>query len=67
MPIRLSENIKSTVIQQWLAGHQRDKIALHCGISAGAVTNLIQEWSTGLGDDIVDQLRDLSVILRKVA
>jgi hypothetical protein len=66
MPIRLSENIKSTVIQQWLAGHQRDKIALHCGISAGAVTNLIQEWSTSLGDDIADQLRDLSVILRKV-
>jgi glutamate mutase epsilon subunit len=47
MPIRLSENIKSTVIQQWLAGHPRDKIALHCGISTGAVTNLIQEWSLG--------------------
>lgn len=66
MPIRLSENIKSTVIQRWLAGHQRDKIALDCGISAGAVTNVIDEWSTGLGYDIAGQLRDLSVILRKV-
>lgn len=66
MPTRLGNNMKSEVIRQWLAGHQRDKIALDCDISAGAVTNVIQEWSTGLGDRIAAQLRDLSVILRKV-
>jgi hypothetical protein len=32
---RLPDNIRSAVIQQWLAGHPRDKIAFDCGISAG--------------------------------
>lgn len=38
MPYRLRDNIKTPVIQQWLAGHPWDKIANDCGISTGAVS-----------------------------
>jgi hypothetical protein len=38
MPSKLPDNIKSLVIQQWLKGEQRDKIAADNGLSAGAVT-----------------------------
>jgi len=37
MPSKLPDNLKSLVIQQWLAGIQRDKIAVDNGLSAGAV------------------------------
>jgi hypothetical protein len=38
MPTRISENIKSAVIEQWLVGDQRDKIVVNNTLSAGAVT-----------------------------
>jgi hypothetical protein len=38
MPTKLPVDIKSLVIQQWLTGDQRDKIAADAGISDGAVT-----------------------------
>jgi DNA-directed RNA polymerase specialized sigma24 family protein len=44
MPDRLPDNVKTPVIQQWLAGHARDKIAIDCGISTGAVSNIVNEW-----------------------
>jgi hypothetical protein len=60
MPTKLSDNIKSLMIQQWLAGHERDKIAFDCSNSAGSVTNIVDEWRITLGSYAADQLRDLS-------
>lgn len=65
MPSKLPENIKSRVIQQWLAGAQRDKIAVDNGISAGAVTSMVNEWRRALGSYESDELRELAVTLRK--
>ena len=48
MPYRLPDNVKTPVIQQWLAGHTRDKIANDCGISTGAVSNMVNEWKMAL-------------------
>jgi hypothetical protein len=48
MPSKLPDNIKSNVIQQWLAGRARDKIAFDCGISTGAVSNITNEWKMAL-------------------
>ena len=59
-------SIKSQVIQQWLAGYQRDKIAFDSGISAGAVTNIVNEWRIAMGSYTADALRDLAVTLRKI-
>jgi hypothetical protein len=40
MPYRRADNVKTPVIQQWLDGRPRDKIATDCGISTGAVSNM---------------------------
>jgi cell division protein FtsB len=66
MPSRLPDNIKSLVIQQWLKGEQRDKIAVDNGLSAGAVTNIVNEWRQALGFSIVDALRELALTLKRI-
>src|SRR5690348_3773196 len=57
--------MKSVVIGQWFEGVQRDKIAANNGLSAGAVTNVVNEWRRGVGDDVIDNLRQLGEVLRK--
>jgi hypothetical protein len=66
LPTKLPDNIKSTVIQQWLTGAQRDKIAVDNGISAGAVTSMVNEWRRAVGSYVSDELRELAVTLRKI-
>jgi hypothetical protein len=66
MPTKLPDRIKSLVIRQWLQGVQRDLIAANNGLSAGAVTNIVNEWRRGLDFAIVDDLRELGVTFRKV-
>jgi DNA-binding transcriptional MerR regulator len=66
MPSRLADNLKSLVIQDWLSGKQRDRIAGDNGLSAGAVTNIVNEWRLGLGFSAADGLRDLAVTLKRV-
>jgi hypothetical protein len=66
MPSRLPSNIASQVIQQWLKGEQRDKIAGDNGLSGGAVTNIINDWRQSLGFSSADELRDLATAMRKI-
>lgn len=66
MPTKLPNNLKSLVIQEWLKGIQRDKIAGDNGLSPGAVTNFVNEWRGALGFSAADDLRELAVTLRKI-
>jgi cell division protein FtsB len=66
MPSKLPDNLKSLVIQDWLSGKQRDKIAGDNGLSAGAVTNMVNEWRQALGFSTTDGLRELAVTLKKI-
>src|ERR1051325_1882289 len=66
MSSKLPAHTKSLVIQQWLEGVPRDLIAANNGLSAGAVTNVVNEWRRGLGSAIIDDLRELGVTFRKV-
>ena len=66
MPSKLPDNLKSLVIQDWLSGKQRDKIAVDNGLSAGAVTNTVNEWRLALGFSAADGLRELAVTLKKI-
>ena len=66
MPTKLPENIKSAVIQQWLQGRARDLIAVDTGLSAGAVTNIINQWRRGLSYPLADELRELAVTFKKI-
>ena len=66
MPAKLPDNFKSLVIQGWLNGTQRDKIAGDNGLSAGAVTNIVDEWRLALGFSATTELRELAVTLKKI-
>jgi hypothetical protein len=66
MPVKLPESLKSGVIQQWLKGVERDRIALGHGLSAGAVTNIVNEWRQAIDFPAADELRELAVTLKKI-
>ena len=66
MPARISDAVKSTVIQQWLEGIARDTIAANNDLSGGGVTNIISQWKQGLGSSVSDDLRELAVALKKI-
>ena len=55
VPTKLPNDLKSLVIQEWLKGVQRDKIAGDSGLSAGAVTNIVNEWRDALGFSAADE------------
>jgi hypothetical protein len=65
MPFRTGDDIKSGVIYEWLRGSSRDKIAELYNISTGGVTNIINEWRSNIGAYIADDLRELSISLKK--
>ena len=66
LPAKLPENTKSAVIQQWLKGSARDLIAVDTGLSAGAVTNIINQWRRGMSYPLADDLRELAVTFKKI-
>ena len=54
------------MIQQWLEGKSRDVIAAENGLSAGAVTNIVNEWRQALELGAAVELRDLAITLKKI-
>jgi hypothetical protein len=66
MPIKVPEPIKSGVVQQWLKGVERDKIAFALGLSTGAVTNIVNEWKQAIDIPVADELRELAIALKKI-
>lgn len=66
MPAKLPESLKSGVVQQWLKGLERDKIASEHGLSGGAVTNIVNEWRQAMDFPVADELRELAVTLKKI-
>ena len=65
MPSATGSDVKSGVIYEWLRGNSRDKIAEIYNISTGGVTNIINEWRNNIGAYIAEDLRELSVSLKK--
>jgi hypothetical protein len=44
MPAAIDAQVKKQVINQWLSGDSRDRIAANNGIGAGTVSNIVNEW-----------------------
>ena len=65
MPVYIPSDIRLGVIYEWLRGNSRDKIAAIYNISTGAVTNIINEWRNNIGAYIAEDLRELSLSLKK--
>ena len=65
MPVYIPSDIRLGVIYEWLRGNSRDKIATKYLVSTGAVTNIINEWRNNIGAYIAEDLRELSLSLKK--
>jgi hypothetical protein len=65
MPFGTGHDVKSGVICEWLRGSSRDKIAGIYNISTGGVTNIINEWRNNIGAYVAEDLRELSISLKK--
>jgi hypothetical protein len=61
----IPQTLKSIVIQLYLQAFSRNEIASRTRISQGAVSNIIAAWKTGLGYPLADDLRELSMILKR--
>src|SRR5438132_12981864 len=65
MPPAIDPLIKKEVINQWLSGYTRDRIAANNHIGAGTVTNIINEWKKGVENSDYDSVRELAVYSKK--
>ena len=65
MPLRIPGDVRAAVIRDWLNGKPRDTIARDNSLSAGSVTNIINDWRNDLTHPVADALRELGIMLRK--
>jgi len=65
MRLPTSEHIKSLVIDAWIRGKTRDKIAPEFNISTGTVSNIIEQWKNRIGGFDANNLRELGLALKK--
>ena len=61
MPAAIHSQVKKQVVNQWLAGDSRDKIAADNHIGAGTVSNIINEWKKGVQDSDFESVRELAI------
>jgi 5'-3' exonuclease len=65
MPAAIDTQVKKQVVDQWLSGDSRDRIAADNGIGAGTVSNIINEWKKGVKDLEYESVRELTVSIKK--
>jgi hypothetical protein len=65
MPSTIDSQVKKHVINQWLSGDSRDRIAADYHIGAGTVSNIINEWKKGVQDSDYESVRELAVYSKK--
>jgi hypothetical protein len=66
MPPVIEAFIKTKVIQQWLSGEPRDKIASDLQIGAGTVSSIVSDFKQDLqNSEDLDSVRELAVEAKK--
>jgi hypothetical protein len=65
MPSAINASIKRKVIQQWLSGIPRSKIAIDSNIGEGTVSGIVSEFKIGLDDSEFDSARELALAAKK--
>jgi len=58
MPAPINETIKRRVIQQWLSGEARAKIAIDNNVGEGTVSSIINYFKVGLDNSEFDSARE---------
>src|SRR5919197_2451056 len=65
MPASIEASIKTRVIQQWLSGDPRPKIALDNDIGEGTVGSIINYFKIGLDSGEFDSAREIALAAKK--
>ena len=65
MPAPIDEIVKRRVIQQWLSGESRDKIAIDNNIGEGTVSGIVIDFKIGLDNSEFDSARELALAAKK--
>src|ERR671931_666728 len=65
MPASIEPSIKTRVIQQWLSGDPRPKIALDNDIGEGTVGSIINYFKIGLDSGEFDSAREIALAAKK--
>jgi len=64
MPASIHPDIKNEVINEWLAGMPRDRIAKQKTIGTGTVSLIVRDWRQGLFDKDIEPVRELTKQIR---
>jgi hypothetical protein len=65
MPAPINEIVKRRVIQQWLSGEARAKIAIDNNVGEGTVSGIVSEFKISLDAAEFDSARELALQVRK--
>jgi hypothetical protein len=65
MPAPIHEIVKRRVVQQWLSGEPRDKIAIDNNIGEGTVSGVVSDFKIGLDNSEFDSARELALEVKK--
>jgi DNA-binding NarL/FixJ family response regulator len=62
MPTAIDEIIKRRVIEQWINGFPRDRIASDLQIGSGTVSNIVSDFKNKLQGSDIDSVRELAAV-----
>src|ERR671930_650852 len=65
MPAPINETVKRQVVQQWLSGEARAKIATDNNVGEGTVSGIVSEFKIGLDAAEFDSSRELALAVKK--
>jgi hypothetical protein len=65
MPAAINDQIRKQVIQQWVGGNTRDKIAIDNDIGEGTVSSIVNDWKRKLEGSEYESVRALVVQSKK--
>ena len=65
MPAPIGEIVKRRVIQQWLAGKDREKITADNDIGGGTISIIVDDYKAGLDNFDLDSFREITLETKK--
>jgi hypothetical protein len=65
MPSPIDEVVRRGVIEEWINGFPRDKIASDLQIGAGTVSGIVIDFKKNLQGSDIDSLREVAVEAKK--
>jgi hypothetical protein len=65
MPASIHDITKRRVVQQWLSGDLRPKIAIDNNLGEGTISSIVNNFKVGLDDSEFDSARELALQSKK--